>query len=377
MPTYQRLTKAAMKAAKPGAVIREHDIIFERLPNEDGKFSINPRVEGKRIHRTIGLESKGVTKESVEMILEKLKTDARASRFGLPKGRKYHISFKSAAIEYQEMLKQTDGKNLKRKEEQFRLHLIPFFGSNTINSITTYDIERYKSSRKRAEASNGTINRELAVLSHFYSKAKEWGWLDAKPFIIKKMPEKATRITYLTPDQSKKLMKIAKERHRELYLFLRIGLSTGMRMGEIFSIKLENLDLNHQRLFIPEGKTGSRNQPLTLEVTEYLRFYIQSYCTQPKQVWLFPSKKSRTGHRTSIRKAFRAAVIAAGLDPAKVVRHTMRHTVVSWLIQAGVDIHTVMDITGHKTQEMVLRYSHRDGQHIQTAMDKLQGAMNF
>jgi len=50
----------------------------------------------------------------------------------------------------------------------------------------------------------------------------------------------------------------------------------------------------------------------------------------------------------------------------------MRHTVVSLSIQSDIDIHTVMDITGHKTQEMVLRYSHRDGRHIDAAMEKLR-----
>ncbi len=56
-----------------------------------------------------------------------------------------------------------------------------------------------------------------------------------------------------------------------------------------------------------------------------------------------------------IRKSFIAAVKAIGLDPELVVRHTLRHTVVSLLIQSGVDIHTVMNITGHKTQETPAR----------------------
>ena len=79
------------------------------------------------------------------------------------------------------------------------------------------------------------------------------------------MPEEGKRITYLTPEQSNAIIKRAKERHRELYLFLRIGLSTGMRMGEIFSIQIENLDIDNLRLYIPTGKTGSRSQPITLD----------------------------------------------------------------------------------------------------------------
>ncbi len=63
---------------------------------------------------------------------------------------------------------------------------------------------------------------------------------------------------------------------------------------------------------------------------------------------------------------------AAGLDPKQVVRHTLRHTAITHLVQAGVDLPTVKRISGHKTLQMVERYSHQNGIHIQSAMDKLE-----
>jgi len=41
-------------------------------------------------------------------------------------------------------------------------------------------------------------------------------------------------------------------------------------------------------------------------------------------------------------------------------------------VQAGVDLPTVQRIGGHKTLQMVVRYSHQNGKHIQAAMDKLE-----
>ena len=73
----------------------------------------------------------------------------------------------------------------------------------------------------------------------------------------------------------------------------------------------------------------------------------------------------------SIEKAFRRVVAAAGLNPKEVVRHTLRHTAITHLVQAGVDLPTVQRISGHKTLQMVVHYSHQNGEHIQTAMDKL------
>jgi len=65
-------------------------------------------------------------------------------------------------------------------------------------------------------------------------------------------------------------------------------------------------------------------------------------------------------------------VAAAGLDPDEVVRHTLRHTAITHLVQAGVDLPTVKRISGHKTLSMVERYAHQNGTHINATMDKLE-----
>jgi site-specific recombinase XerD len=65
-------------------------------------------------------------------------------------------------------------------------------------------------------------------------------------------------------------------------------------------------------------------------------------------------------------------VAAAGLDPKEVLCHTLRHTAITHLVQAGVDLPTVKRISGHKTLSMVERYAHQNGAHIHAAMDKLE-----
>jgi integrase len=374
MPTFERLTRAALRALPAGSRIAEHGIYYEKLPNGDGRFGVQLRIDGEKVNRVIGKESEGVTRGEAEAFIDRLKTEAREGRLRLPKGRKLEMRFEEAANKYQERLNESDGKNLKRKKEQFKLHLVPFFGSKPITQISTFDVDRYKSIRKKEGASTGTINGELALLSHLYNMAKSWNWLGERPFEIKKLPNEAKREDYLTPEQCVQLLTAARIQDHELYLFILIGLATGMRSGEIMSVRLEHINLSQGRLFIPKAKAGARNQPISAELETHLKYYIDQYCVA-EQVWLFPSKKSKTGHRVSVRKAFRNAVKSIGLDPDVFVRHTLRHTAVSLLVQAGVDIPTVMQISGHKTQEMVLRYSHRDGSHIRQAMNKLDSAL--
>ena len=67
----------------------------------------------------------------------------------------------------------------------------------------------------------------------------------------------------------------------------------------------------------------------------------------------------------------RQVVVRAGLDPRQVVRHTLQHTAITHLVQAGVDRSTARRISGHKTTIMVERYAHQSGAQIAEAMSKL------
>jgi site-specific recombinase XerD len=89
--------------------------------------------------------------------------------------------------------------------------------------------------------------------------------------------------------------------------------------------------------------------------------------------WIFPSlhKDSRTGHRARMDNAFRDSVVRAGLDPELVTPHVMRHTAITTLVQAGVDLPTIQRISGHKTLKMILRYAHVHGPHIDRAIEAI------
>lgn len=368
---FSKLTRDAARKVAPGGKISEHGIIFDRLANGDGRYTVNIMVDGQRIHRVIGLESSGVTRKQAEDFIEKARTDAREGRLNLPQGRKVALGFRHAAKQYVEKLAEEGGKNLKIKARQLRQHISPFFGDKPLAKLSTFDVERYKKQRLDAGAKPATVNRELAVISHLFSKAVEWGWISHKPAKINRSPEGKGRIVYLTTEQAARLLDAARQdQSQHVYPFIVIGLETSMRRMEILSIRLEHIDLARRVIFIPQAKGGAREQPITQNLATFLHGYVDA--AMPGQEWLFPAPKSRTGHVVAIEKAYRRAVLNAGLDPVTVVRHTLRHTAITHLVQANVDLPTVQRISGHKTLEMVLRYSHQNGEHIQAAMDLLE-----
>ncbi len=372
---FTKLTRINIRNLKPGEKLNEHGIKFQRLDNGDGRYTVNIMVDAQRIHRVIGKESDGTTRTQVEEFIEKAKQDAKTGRLNLPKGRKIVFSFKEAVEKYLEKQLAEGAKNLKSKQYQLRLHLIPFFSDTPLNKISSFDIERYKKMRVTAKVQPTTINRELAALSHLFTKALEWQWVDKKPANIKRFKEEQSRITYLTTGQIERLLETAKQdQSPQIYLFILIGLRTAMRRMEILSIKLEDINLHQRIINIPHAKAGARQQPITAHLADNLQAHLKNI--KPSQIWLFPAD-SNSGHTMNIEKPFRRVVKAAGLDPKQIVRHTLRHTAITHLVQAGVDLPTVKRISGHKTLQMVERYSHQNGAHIQAAMDKLEQRYNL
>src|SRR5206468_3510664 len=87
--------------------------------------------------------------------------------------------------------------------------------------------------------------------------------------------------------------------------------------------------------------------------------------------WLFPSHASESGHTEDLGRPWRRIIQAAGLAHRAITPHTLRHTAITHLVQAGVDLPTVQRVSGHKSFEMVRRYAHQNAEHVQKALTKL------
>jgi integrase len=367
---FTRLDRPSIRRLKSGEKITEHGITAERLKDGDVRFTVNVMVDGERIHRVVGRESDGVTRSQAEDLIEQLRTEAREGRLSLPKGRKTHLKFEQAAQQYIEKLEETAGKNLKVKRRHLRMYLKPFFAQQRLDTISTFTVDRYKMRRGKAGAADGTVNRELTTLSHLLGKAVEWKWLKARPCKIVKAPEVSGRIIALTDEQSDALVRAAlADQDPYCWLFVLFGLNTAMRHSEILSARFDQLDLDHNRLYIPEARAGQREQAITPELAKML--LREQEMADDSDGWIFPTQRPKLspgGHRTRMDRSFRRSVVRAGLDPALVTPHVMRHTAITNLVTAGVDLPTIQRISGHKTLAMVLRYTHVHGPHIDRAV---------
>ena len=375
----------------------EHGIEYDRLPNHDGLFRVNFMIDGERVHRTLGRASDGITPQRAWDWMAALRVSATEGRLQLPKGRKTEQRFGVVAEDYLEKLEGANGKDIREKRRRLQLHLIPFFGHMPLSRIDALTIERYKKTRSDQPSMRGgvrrgvdgpccpvarpnkyvtpaTINRELAVLSHILSCAVQWGWMRAKLVKIERFPEPETRFEYLTEDDAAHLLTAARnDHHPQIYAFVYIALHTAMRASEVLGLKKSYIDLKKRVIHLPESKTGARDVPISTNLRGFLEEQLQSIAVDD---WLFPSSGSKSGHTEDISTPWQRIIMAAELAHRPITRHTLRHTAITHLVQAGVDLPTVQRVSGHKTFEMVRRHAHQNADHVQKALGKLDSRLS-
>jgi integrase len=373
---FAKLTRPALRTLQAGEKINEHGVTAERQKNGDVRFTVNVMVDGQRIHRVVGRESEGVTREQAERTIESLRTKAREGRLDLPTGRKAHRTFAEAADDYLARIEHhpKHGKNMKAKRQHMQQRLVPHFKALRPDKLTDFALAGYVKRRKEEGAALATINREMSTLSHFLSRAFDWKWTKDR-LKVPKSAESRKKVVTLTEAEQQSLMNAAVGDQDPLtWLFVAIAMGTGMRHSEILRIRWEDIDADSRRIYIGKAKAGQREQPMP----QWLATLLVQEREQraDKQGWAFPTKTANAKHpnRQSMAEQFARAVKRAKLDPAKVTPHVLRHTAITGLVRAGVDLPTIQKISGHKTLAMVLRYTHLTDDHVDQAVAKIESA---
>jgi integrase len=370
---FHTITRDAIKRLATGASLTEGGITAQKLVDGDTRWSINVMVSGARIHRVIGRESEGVTRADAENFIEQARVDERAGRLNLPTKRKTHLSFAELCDRYLVRQEAIGGKNLAAKREQISAKLKPAFGKTRADALTEFTIKSHIKRRLEKGAAPGTINRELATLKHLLRDAVKAKDLKAMPCQVDMLSEPPGRIVVLSNEDCDKLLQSAiLASDPDLWVFVATGLNTAMRHREMLRMRWDQIDWTRQRVFVPVAKAGMREQPMTPQLIEMLT--QERAQRDPAEEWVFPNRKSATRvlpYRDAVSDGFRRAVIRAGLDPKEVTPHVMRHTAITRLVEAGVDLPTIQRISGHKTLAMVLRYTHVHGTHINEAIAKI------
>jgi len=215
-------------------------------------------------------------------------------------------------------------------------------------SIRGSDLASYRDERIKAGYASNTIRLELAIISHLFEIArKEWGMEGlTNPVKSIRMPSPpAGRDRRLQPGELEKLLESVSE---EMNQVIRFALETAMRRGELAGMTWEMVDLKKRTVTLPETKNGQKRiVPLSSVAATILKDRLSTRRIDGK-VWNIGLD--------AISQDFAKACQKAGLSDLHF--HDLRHEATSRFFEKGFNPMEVSAITGHKTLQMLKRYTH-------------------
>ncbi|WP_211453879.1 tyrosine-type recombinase/integrase [Collimonas antrihumi] len=239
----------------------------------------------------------------------------------------------------------------------------------SLASIRSSDIANYRDNRLK-KVSPQTVIHEINLISNLFNVArKEWGMenLINPVEVIKKPKLPNGRDRRLVNEEETRLLTAAGESSVALKSLIVVALGTAMRLGELLRLSWIDVDLDKRVALLRDTKNGDARQvPLSTAVIAALEPLPRNE-DDPRVFWHWKASDSiQATWRRAIKRAqelyeknCREMESKADSDFLKNFRfHDLRHEAASRLFELGFNPMEVAAITGHKTLQMLKRYTH-------------------
>jgi len=351
--------------------------LFKSKPDVcfDIAYRDNREEKPKLIWEKVGWLSEGYSAKLADNVRsERL----RAIRHGqdLPQKKKQTPLFKTVWEKYIEWAESNKARGARDDISLFKNCIEKALAEKRMSEINPFGLERLKTALLKKGYSPATVKHCLVLIRQIYNKALKWGmYQGTNPVKGVEMPSIQNQKTrFLTREEAEKLLTALSEMTRpDLHDMALLSLHTGMRAGEIFKLKSNDLDFNNELIKIVDPKNKkTRHAYMTKAVREML---LKRKPDAPEKL-VFPD---RNGEKIdSISQSFPKIVKKLGFNEGITDRrdlfvfHSLRHTFASWLALQGESLITIRDLLGHKTTAMTERYSHLIPDHKRRAAELLE-----
>ena len=262
-------------------------------------------------------------------------------------------------------------------------------GWNTINDITAQSFQGYlrELAQPDEEGSKGrsarTINKRRTAVRGFTKWLVNHGRLSADPLAsvlpVRQSDDRRHERRALTDDEAVRLILAAETgpairglSGQDRAMLYRLAIGTGLRLGELLSLKPESFDLHDERgtVCLEAASSKRRKQdrlPLPRELIAPLAYWLSR--RQPgSPLWTLK------GHHGAevIRKDLYTAGIVWDTPGAVLDFHALRHTFVTRLARSGMPVKTAQELARHSDPRLTMNvYSHIEMVEKQDAIDSL------
>jgi integrase/recombinase XerD len=237
----------------------------------------------------------------------------------------------------------------------------------SLDDAAAEDIEAWFASLAARGLSPATASRRRAAVRQFYRFALTEGWRTDDPSRRVDAPKKGRPLPkVLSRDEVESLIGAAGERDRpaalRLACIIELIYASGLRVSECLDLPLAALARDPAYLIV-RGKGGKeRLAPLNDHARAAVKAYLdvrKGFVHGPSSPWLFPSRGA-SGRLTPRRfsQLLQEAALLAGIDPARVSPHVLRHAFATHLLEGGADLRTVQKLLGHADIATTQIYTH-------------------
>ena len=373
-----------------------------RLYRRGGQWWVTIHTGGARFRRPLGTTKQREAEKMAEEILRRLR-DGEAITRSRPTVRSYADARMKA---WEDRLRETTLVG-------YRLGLaegLQVIGHKELQEVTRADAikvaERVQRGKKgpRAEA---TIKGRLAAFQVLWSEAIDEGLVTFNPFakkarLVRRVavrdhsPTDEREVIPYTRDEQKKLLEVVSDLSDRVAIL--VALRAGLRRSEVLALRRVDVDIHTRRLSVsrrlararieaPKSEAGTRDVPLSLELTAAIRKLIahqnERALAKGRKVpeLLFPAKYQRSAETYAQEENQFGRRFARYLEAAKIPRgtrhpfHRLRHTFASELLADGTPVQRVSRWMGHSDTRITERvYAHwipRPDEHLD--VDRLDG----
>ena len=347
-------------------------VYFVELADDDQSFFIRYKQNGKSFEERAGRSSQGWNAEKASFLRKERLSGVN------PLGR---YSWNSSG--------QMDGENnwtfsvifeaylrlrpdLKGRENdiyRFRNYLKEDFGDRTPSEVVPGDIERFRHKLQNQQLKPATVRHVLELLRRLANYAFKKKFCPGLSFKIQMPTVENQKTENLTQEQLETLLRVLDEEpDKQVSNIVRLVLYTGLRRGEIFSLKWNDIDFYGKTITIRSKK---KEKCVELPMNEMAEKVLAEHAhSEAKSEFVFPGRGGKK--RTECKRPLLRIKKNAGLPDDFRLLQGLRHVYASMLASSGeVDMETLQTLLTHKSSLMTQRYAHLREDALKNSDEKL------
>ena len=252
--------------------------------------------------------------------------------------------------------------------------------ARNLGDASAEDVEAWFADIGARGLSAATAARRRSAVRQFYRFVLGEGWRRDDPSARIDAPKRGRSLPkVLSRDEAARLIDAAAAKDgasgARLAAMIEILYASGLRVSELVALPLAAVARDPAFLMI-KGKSGKeRLAPLGGPARNAIRDYLgHRKCFLPKgdaaNPWLFPSRgASRRLTARRLAQMLDAAAIDAGIDPARVSPHVLRHAFATHLLDGGADLRVVQTLLGHADIGTTQIYTHVTSERLREVVE--------